>query len=96
MSGSDEKPWGGRFNQPTNKLVEEFTASIMFDKRLYRYDIEGSIAHCKMLARQGIISTEEEKKIITGLKDILDDIDGDSTGLPAEHKGKTEGQILET
>jgi len=75
MSGSDEKPWGGRFNQPTDKLVEEFTASIMFDKRLYRYDIEGSIAHCKMLARQGIISTEEEKKIITGLKDILDDIE---------------------
>ena len=75
MSGSDEKPWGGRFNQPTDKLVEEFTASIMFDKRLYRYDIEGSVAHCKMLARQGIISTEEEKKIIAGLKDILGDIE---------------------
>lgn len=75
MSGSDEKPWGGRFNQPTNKLVEEFTASIMFDKRLYRYDIEGSVAHCKMLARQGIISTEEENKIIEGLEDILDDIE---------------------
>ncbi|MDO9529514.1 MAG: argininosuccinate lyase [Syntrophales bacterium] len=75
MSGSDEKPWGGRFNQPTHKLVEEFTASIMFDKRLYRYDIEGSVAHCKMLARQGMISTEEEKKIIAGLEDILDDIE---------------------
>jgi argininosuccinate lyase len=75
MSGSDEKPWGGRFTQPTDKLVEEFTASIMFDKRLYRYDIEGSIAHCKMLARQGIISTEEENKIIAGLKDILGDIE---------------------
>jgi argininosuccinate lyase len=75
MSGFDEKPWGGRFNQPTDKLVEKFTASIMFDKRLYRYDIEGSIVHCKMLARQGIISSEEEMKIIAGLEDILDDIE---------------------
>lgn len=73
-SDTDKKLWGGRFNQPTDKLVEEFTASIKFDKRLYRYDIEGSIAHCKMLARQGIISPEEEKKIVAGLEDILGDI----------------------
>jgi len=74
----DEKPWGGRFNQPTDKLVEEFTASIKFDKRLYQYDIEGSIAHCKMLARQGIISPEEGKKIVSGLEDILGDIEAGS------------------
>ncbi len=71
----DKKPWSGRFNQPTDKLVEEFTASIKFDKRLYRYDIEGSIAHCKMLARQGLISPQEEKKIVSGLEGILGDIE---------------------
>ncbi len=71
----DKKPWSGRFNQPTDKLVEEFTASIKFDKRLYRYDIEGSIAHCKMLAMQGLISPEEEKEIVSGLEGILGDIE---------------------
>ena len=54
-----EKPWGGRFSGHTDKQVEAFTASIHFDKRLYRYDIEGSIAHAKMLATQGLINGEE-------------------------------------
>ena len=54
-----EKLWKGRFELPTDKLVEEYTASIHFDSRLYRYDIEGSIAHCLMLAECGIISHEE-------------------------------------
>ena len=75
MSISDKKPWGGRFKESTDRQVEEFTASINFDKRLYRYDIEGSIAHCKMLARQGIISDEEEKSIVGGLKDILEEME---------------------
>ena len=70
-----KKPWGGRFKESTDRKVEEFTASIDFDKRLYRYDIEGSIAHCKMLAKQGIISTGEEKSIISGLEDILKDME---------------------
>jgi argininosuccinate lyase len=70
-----KKPWGGRFKEPTDSLVEEFTASIQFDKRLYRYDIEGSIAHCEMLARKRIISQEEGKKIVGGLKEILADMD---------------------
>ena len=59
-----EKLWGGRFSQPTDKFVEEFTASIQFDQRLYRYDIQGSIAHCKMLAKQGIIAPDEATTII--------------------------------
>ena len=63
-----EKLWGGRFSQPTDKFVEEFTASIQFDQRLYRYDIQGSIAHCRMLARQGIIAAEEADVIIAGLR----------------------------
>lgn len=70
-----KKPWGGRFEQPTDKLVEEFTESISFDRRLYRQDIEGSIAHCRVLAKAGIISPEEEGKIIEGLNSILADIE---------------------
>ena len=66
-----KKPWGGRFKQSTDSLMETFSASISFDKRLYDCDIEGSIAHCKMLARCKIISTTESKKIIKGLERIL-------------------------
>ncbi len=70
-----EKPWAGRFTQPTDKFVEEFTASIDFDKRMYRYDIQGSIAHARMLAKQGIIAEEEARTIIAGLEGILADIE---------------------
>ena len=70
-----EKPWQGRFDQPMNKQVEEFTASIHFDKRLYRYDIEGSIAHCRMLAACKIISDEEASLIVTGLGEIQREIE---------------------
>ena len=69
------KLWGGRFSQPTDKFVEEFTASIDFDKRMYRYDIAGSIAHCRMLARQGIIAEAEADQIVAGLESILADIE---------------------
>ena len=69
------KPWQGRFTQPTDKFVEEFTASIGFDKRLYRHDIEGSIAHVTMLARQGIVTETEKEQIVTGLRAILADIE---------------------
>jgi argininosuccinate lyase len=70
-----EKLWGGRFSQPTDKFVEEFTASIQFDQRLYRYDIQGSIAHCRMLAKQGIITGDEADAIVTGLREILAEIE---------------------
>jgi argininosuccinate lyase len=70
-----EKPWAGRFTQPTDQFVEEFTASIDFDKRLYRYDIQGSIAHARMLARQQIITQEDAAAIIAGLEAILNDIE---------------------
>jgi argininosuccinate lyase len=69
-----KKPWGGRFQKPTDKAVETFTASISFDRRLYRHDIEGSIAHARMLAAQKLINRKEEKAIVTGLKGILADI----------------------
>jgi len=72
---SKDKLWGGRFSQPTDKFVEEFTASIDFDKRLYRQDIRGSIAHARMLGRQKIIPMADVDAIISGLEEILARID---------------------
>jgi argininosuccinate lyase len=69
------KLWQGRFREGTSKLVESFTASIRFDQRLYRYDIEGSMAHCKMLSQQGLLSREEEDTLIQGLGEILREIE---------------------
>ncbi|WP_316570293.1 argininosuccinate lyase [Neobacillus sp. YIM B06451] len=64
------KLWGGRFTKETNKLVEEFTASISFDKKLVEEDIEGSLAHAKMLGECGIIPMEDVEKIVGGLHKI--------------------------
>lgn len=69
------KLWGGRFQKATDKLVEEYTSSILVDKKLYKQDIGGSIAHAKMLAKVGIISKEESEQIIQGLEGILADIE---------------------
>lgn len=60
----------GRFTEATDEFVEEFTASIMFDKRMYKQDIQGSVAHAKMLVKANILSTEELDKIITGLAQV--------------------------
>ncbi len=65
-----KKPWAGRFIDKLSKTVESFTESISYDHRLWRYDIEGSIAHAKMLGKQGIIHKREMEKIIKGLKEI--------------------------
>ncbi|MGE0083297.1 MAG: argininosuccinate lyase [Desulfococcaceae bacterium] len=70
-----EKPWDGRFSQSTDKLVERFTSSIAVDCRLYAYDIEGSIAHCTMLAKVGVISDEERDILIRGLGQIRKEIE---------------------
>lgn len=69
------KLWGGRFDKDLDKAAEEFGASINFDQRLYRQDIAGSIAHAKMLAKQGIISQEAADKIVAGLIVIGTQID---------------------
>jgi argininosuccinate lyase len=66
-SSGSEKLWGGRFSLATDKLVEKFNASIDFDKRLYECDIQGSIAHLKMMAKQSIITDEEADILIKGL-----------------------------
>jgi argininosuccinate lyase len=74
------KPWGGRFDEPTDAFVEAFTASVGFDRRLYRYDIEGSKAHARMLAKVGIITESECAQILKGLGAIMMDIErGDLT-----------------
>lgn len=70
-----KKPWGGRFTEPTNQLVEAFTESISFDARLYKQDIQGSIAHSKMLAKIGVITDQEASAIETGLISIRDQIE---------------------
>jgi argininosuccinate lyase len=70
-----DKLWAGRFTLPTDAFVEEFTASINFDQRMYRYDIRGSEVHARMLAKQGIIADQEAEAIIRGLNDILQEIE---------------------
>jgi argininosuccinate lyase len=72
---SDKKLWSGRFNEPTDAFVEAFTASVEFDQRLYRYDIAGSIAHARMLARSRILSEPERDAIVNGLEKIRDRIE---------------------
>jgi len=70
-----EKPWDGRFAEKTDKSVEAFTASIDYDRRLYPYDIAGSIAHCRMLAKVGVITDEEAAQLVEGLGTIKRELD---------------------
>jgi len=72
---SHDKLWGGRFTQATDSLVETFTASVAFDRRLYRHDIMGSIAHARMLAHVGVLTAAECSAIEKGLKQIESEID---------------------
>ena len=72
---SAEKPWGGRFTEPTDAFVERFTASVGFDQRLYHHDILGSIAHATMLADVGVLTPQERDDIIEGLKGVKADIE---------------------
>ncbi len=70
-----EKPWGGRFREETLRIVERFTASIGFDRRMYRQDIRGSVAHARMLAAVGVITPEEAERIVRGLEQVLAEIE---------------------
>ena len=70
-----QKPWGGRFAGETEKTVEDFTTSLSFDQRLYRQDIAGSMAHARMLGRQGIITPAEAEEIVQGLEEIQAEIE---------------------
>jgi len=70
-----KKLWAGRFTGKTSKSVENYTESISFDKRLWKYDIEGSIAHAKMLSKQCIIPKRDAARILRALKDIYLEIE---------------------
>ncbi|MFT6464839.1 argininosuccinate lyase [Halopseudomonas sp.] len=67
--------WGGRFSEPVDAFVARFTASVDFDKRLYKHDIQGSIAHATMLAKVGVLSEEERDSILAGLHSIQSEIE---------------------
>jgi len=69
------KTWGGRFKEQTDQALERFNASISFDRRLYAQDIEGSMAHCRMLAKQGILTKAEASKILQALAEIRKEMD---------------------
>ena len=69
------KLWSGRFSKSSAKILDLFNASLPFDQKLYEEDIEGSIAHAKMLAKQGILKDNEAKEIIEGLKTIKNEIE---------------------
>lgn len=70
------KAWGGRFAEHTDRLVEQFTSSIAYDRRLYPYDIQGSIAHCKTLERAGVLSARESAQLVRGLQLVKVELDG--------------------
>ena len=80
------KLWGGRFTKETNQLVHNFNESISFDQKFYRQDIEGSIAHVTMLARQGILSEEDKDAIIKGLCGIREDLDSGKLEITSEYE----------
>jgi argininosuccinate lyase len=69
------KPWGGRFAGETDQTVEDFTTSLSFDKRLFRQDIAGSVAHARMLARQGVLTPAEAEEIVRGLEEVRGEIE---------------------
>jgi len=70
-----DKPWGGRFREETLKIVERFTASIGFDRRMYRQDIRGSQAHARMLASVGVLTEDEAATLVAGLEKVLAEIE---------------------
>jgi len=76
-----KKVWGGRFRENINEVVDAFNSSIAFDRRLYAQDIEGSVAHCRMLAKQGIIPDEEASMIIDALAEIKREIERGETPI---------------
>src|SRR4249920_483064 len=70
----DGKTWSGRFDEPVAELVKRYTASVDFDQRLAEFDIQGSLAHARMLQRAGVLSAQDLAHIERGMKQILDEI----------------------
>ena len=80
------KLWGGRFTKETDQLVHNFNASIGFDQKFFRQDIDGSIAHVTMLAAQGILTNEERDTIVAGLKQIRSEIESGALKITSEYE----------
>ena len=80
------KLWGGRFTKEENQLVHNFNASITFDQKFYHQDIQGSIAHVTMLAKQAIITDAERDIIISALKEICSDIESGKLQITEEYE----------
>ena len=78
--------WGGRFTKETDQLVYNFNASISFDKKFYSQDIKGSMAHVKMLAKQGILTNDEKEQILDGLVGILDDVESGKLEITSKYE----------
>ena len=78
--------WGGRFTKETDQLVYNFNASISFDQKFYRQDIQGSMAHVTMLASVGILTEEEKDAIMNGLQSILDDVESGKLEITSEYE----------
>ena len=78
--------WGGRFTKETDQLVYNFNASIGFDQKFYRQDIEGSIAHVTMLESIGVLSAAERDQIVGGLNSILSDIESGTIEITSEYE----------
>ena len=84
MKKSSNKMWGGRFDAKPSDLMQEINQSITFDKKLYKQDIQGSTAHAKMLAQVGVLTKSESEKIISGLKKVEKEIEGDEFNFKIE------------
>ena len=78
--------WGGRFTKETDQLVYNFNASISFDKKFYKQDMKGSMAHVRMLAKQGILSDEERDVILAGIEGILKDVESGKLEISDEYE----------
>ncbi len=86
MTDDKSKVWGGRFREGMDEVLEKFNASIRFDARLYAQDLEGSMAHCRMLAKQRIISEEESSQILGALAEIKREMDRGEISLDEMHE----------
>lgn len=78
--------WGGRFTKETDQLVYNFNASIAFDQKFYREDMEGSMAHVKMLAAAGILTEKERDEILAGIEGILADVESGKLEISSEYE----------
>ena len=78
--------WGGRFTKETDQLVYNFNASISFDRKFYKQDMQGSMAHVRMLAKQGILTKEEQDQILEGIGGILADVENGTLEITGEYE----------